>query len=318
MPTEKITVATVQFNHKANDKQYNLGRIEYFVKKAAQKGVKLIVFPEMCITGYWHVRNLSQPQIEALAETVPDGPSSQKLRELAKKYDLIIGAGLIEQAGGKFYNSYLVCLSDGTIKTHHKLHAFENQAISSGDSYTVFDTPLGLKLGVLICYDNNIFENVRITALKGADILLAPHQTGGTNSMSPYGLKPIDPALWHNRRENPQAIREAFKGVNGRGWLLRWLPSRAHDNGLFILFSNGVGEDDGEVRTGNAMIIDPYGRIIKETWQARDEMVVAELDLALLDRSTGRRWMRARRPDLYQPLLVKTGNELDPIKARFT
>jgi predicted amidohydrolase len=66
------------------------------------------------------------------------------------------------------------------------------------------------------------------------------------------------------------------------------------------------------------MIIDPYGRIIKETWQARDEMVVAELDLALLDRSTGRRWMRARRPDLYQPLLVKTGNELDPIKARFS
>jgi predicted amidohydrolase len=318
MPTEKITVATVQFNHKANDKQYNLGRIEYFVKKAAQKGVKLIVFPEMCITGYWHVRNLSQPQIEALAETVPDGPSSHKLRELAEKYDLIIGAGLIEQASGKFYNSYLVCLPDGTIKTHHKLHAFENKAISSGDSYTVFDTPLGLKLGVLICYDNNIFENVRITALEGADILLAPHQTGGTNSMSPYGMKPIDPALWHNRRENPQAIREVFKGVNGRGWLMRWLPSRAHDNGLFILFSNGVGEDDGEVRTGNAMIIDPYGRIINETWQARDEMVVAELDLALLDRSTGRRWMRARRPDLYQPLLVKTGNELDPIKARFT
>mgnify|MGYP002065198404 CR=1 FL=1 len=59
--------------------------------------------------------------------------------------------------------------------------------------------------------------------------------------------------------------------------LMRWLPARAHDNGLFLLFSNGVGIDD-EVRTGNAMIIDPYGRIIAETWRAADEMVVADLD----------------------------------------
>jgi predicted amidohydrolase len=43
---------------------------------------------------------------------------------------------------------------------------------------------------------------------------------------------------------------------------MRWLPARAHDNGLFLLFSNGVGADDDEVRTGNAMILDPYGRII--------------------------------------------------------
>ncbi len=190
--------------------------------------------------------------------------------------------------------------------------------ISSGNSYTVFDTPLGVKLGVLICYDNNIFENVRMTALLGADILLAPHQTGGTNSVSPYGMKPIDVSLWKNRENNPRAIQDAFKGPNGRGWLMRWLPSRAHDNGLFILFSNGVGEDDGEVRTGNAMIIDPYGRIIKETWKARDEMVVADLDLALLDNCTGRRWLRARRPGLYRPLTVVTGREVDPIKARFS
>lgn len=318
MTTKQIMVATVQFNHKANDKTYNLARIEYFVKKAAKKAVKLIIFPEMCITGYWHVRNLSQKQIQALAESVPQGPSTKNLLALSEKYNLIIGAGLIEKSKGQLYNSYVVCMPDGRVKTHRKLHAFESQYISSGNSYTVFDTPLGIKLGVLICYDNNIFENVRITALKGADILLAPHQTGGTNSVSPYGMKPIDPALWHNREKQPEAIQAAFKGTNGRGWLMRWLPSRAHDNGLFILFSNGVGEDDGEVRTGNAMIIDPYGRIIKETWKARDEMVIAPLDLTLLDRSTGRRWLRARRPDLYKPLLVKTGQELDPIKARFS
>ena len=65
---------------------------------------------------------------------------------------------------------------------------------------------------------------------------------------------------------------------------MRWLPARAHDNGLFLLFSNGVGEDDDEVRTGNAMILDPYGRILAETWQAADTMVIADLDASLRDR----------------------------------
>lgn len=315
---QKITVATVQFNHRPGDKDYNFSRVEHFVKQAAKKRVKIIAFPEMCLTGYWHVRNLGQPEIQALAEPVPQGSLSQKLLVLAQKYDMLIGAGLLESAGDKIYNSYVVAMPDGQCKTHRKIHSFESKFISSGDSYTVFDTSLGVKLGVLICYDNNIFENVRMTALQGADILLAPHQTGGTNSVSPHSMKPIDVALWRNRAQDPAAIRAAFKGKDGRGWLLRWLPSRAHDNGLFIMFSNGVGEDDGEVRTGNAMLIDPYGRIIKETWQPRDEMVVADLDLSLLENCTGRRWLRARRPDLYQPLTVKTGKELDPIQARFS
>ena len=80
----------------------------------------------------------------------------------------------------------------------------------------------------------------------------------------------IDPALWHNRHENPEAIEAEFRGPKGRAWLMRWLPARAHDNGLFLLFSNGVGFDDGEVRTGNAMILDPYGEILAETWKAAE------------------------------------------------
>ena len=171
--------------------------------------------------------------------------------------------------------------------------------MSSGNEYTVFDTPWGVRIGVLICWDNNLIENVRMTALAGADILLAPHQTGGCKSASPHAMGPVDVALWDQRKENPEAIEAEFRGPKGREWLMRWLPARAHDNGLFIVFSNGVGEDDGEVRTGNAMIIDCYGRIIAETWQAADAMVVAELDLSLLENCTGRRWMRGRRPELY-------------------
>jgi predicted amidohydrolase len=98
---------------------------------------------------------------------------------------------------------------------------------------------------------------------------------------------------------------------------MRWLPSRAHDNGLFLVFSNGVGIDDDEIRTGNAMILDPYGRILAETCVAADAMVVADLNPALFENCTGRKWLRARRPALYTSLTVPTGNECDVRKLKF-
>ena len=66
-----IRAAAVQFNHRPGGKACNLGRIDSFVQKAARQRVKLLVFPEMCITGYWHVRSLDRLEIEALA--VPTG-----------------------------------------------------------------------------------------------------------------------------------------------------------------------------------------------------------------------------------------------------
>ena len=98
---------------------------------------------------------------------------------------------------------------------------------------------------------------------------------------------------------------------------MRWLPSRAHDNGMFLIFSNGVGIDDDEVRTGNAMILDPYGEILAETGMAGDDMVIADLDAEQLPLSSGQRWLRARRPELYLPLTSPTGRELDTWKVRF-
>jgi hypothetical protein len=73
----------------------------------------------------------------------------------------------------------------------------------------------------------------------------------------------------------------------GRGWLMRWLPARAHDNGMFLVFANGVGQDDDEVRTGNAMVIDCYGRILHESPALGDDMVVADLDASLRERIEG-------------------------------
>jgi predicted amidohydrolase len=314
----RLRAASVQMEHKDGDKEANFAKIERFVTEAAAQQVQLIVFPECCVTGYWFIRNLSVEQLAALAEPIPDGPSTQRLRDLAQRYRITIGAGWVESTvSGHFHNTYVVALPDGSIQRHRKLQSFEHSAIRSGDTYTVFELPQGLRAGILICYDNNIIENVRLTALAGADVLLAPHQTGGVGGKDPHRMGLIDPALWNNRLADPAAIEREFRGDKGRGWLMRWLPSRAHDNGLFLIFSNGVGVDDDEIRTGNALILDPYGRILTETHRAADAMVVADLDAGLLETATGRRWIRARRPELYGPLTVRTGNERDTRELKF-
>lgn len=313
-----IRAAAVQFNHKPGDKQANLETIRSFVAPAAEAGVDLIAFPEMCITGYWHVRKLARDEIETLAEPIAAGPSCRELLGLAEKYGLSIGAGLIERDDdGTLYNSYVVAMPNGETARHRKLHAFISEHIASGDEYTVFDLPQGVRAGILTCYDNNIIENARLTALLGAEVLIAPHQTGGCLSSSPRAMGLIDPQLWENRHRDPGAIEAEFRGPKGRGWLMRWLPTRAHDNGMFLIFSNGVGVDDDEVRTGNAMILDPYGKILAETWKAADGMVVADLKAGELELCTGRRWITARRPELYGPLAKRTGKEREIRQVRF-
>jgi len=313
-----LRVASVQFESHPGDKPANFRKMEMFAEQASAQGVRLLVFPECCITGYWFMRNLTVEQLVELAEPIPDGPSTQRLIQLAQNHQISIGAGLVESAGGgAFYNSYAVALPDGSLHCHRKLHAFEHTAMHGGTEYTVFDLPDGFRVGVLICYDCNIIENVRITALRGAEILIAPHQTGAVRSRNPHLMGMIDRGLWDNRFADPEAIEKEFRSDKGRGWLMRWLPSRAHDNGLFLIFSNGVGVDDDEIRTGNAMILDPYGRILAETWKADDAMVIADLDASLLADATGRNWIRARRPDLYAPLTIPTGLERDTRSLKF-
>ena len=313
----QLRAATVQFESRPADTAYNLQVITDHTDRAVAAGAQLVVFPEMCLVGYWHLRRQTPERLRSLAEPL-DGPSVGAVSRLAHDRGIAIGAGFLEADGDDLFNAYAVCLPDGQVHRHRKLHAFEHEAISSGDAFTVFDTPWGVKAGVLICWDNNLVENVRATALLGASVLIAPHQTGGTRSRSPHGMTPVPTSLWDDRHRDPAAIEAAFRGPSGRGWLLRWLPARAHDNGLFLIFSNGVGRDDDEIRTGNAMILDPYGRILAETWAAADDQVIADLDLDLLPLSTGRRWLKGRRPELYEILTRRFGDERDPREARFS
>ena len=299
-----IRISTAQFENKSGDKKYNLSVIESLARKAAAAGSDIIAFHECSITGYTFAGKLTTRQLLDISELIPEGESTAILKEIAGRHNIVILAGLFEKdKDGKIYKAYMCVGKNGLIAKHRKLHPFINPAIIPGKQYTVFDL-LGWKCGILICYDNNVVENVRATALLGAQIIFMPHVTMCTPSPRP-GSGFVDPELWKNRKNDPETLRKEFDGPKGREWLLKWLPSRAHDNGIYAVFSNPVGMDDDQLKNGCSMIIDPFGEIIAECREHGDCFVTASATSGKLKNSGGYRYTMARKPELYRDIIGK-------------
>lgn len=160
----------------------------------------------------------------------------------------------------------------------------------------------GWKCGILICYDNNIVENVRATTLLGADVIFMPHVTMCTPSTRP-GAGFVKPELWKKRHADPTSLRTEFDGLKGRAWLMKWLPARAYDNAIYVVFSNPIGMDDDQLKNGCSMILDPFGDILAECRKLDEDVVAALLTKEKLHQAGGYRYRKARRPDLYGKIL---------------
>jgi predicted amidohydrolase len=239
-----------------------------------------------------------------LAEPVP-GPSTDRLKKIAERYEMAVFAGLIEvDSDGRLYNTYVGVDADGILVSFRKLHPFISKFLSAGESYQVFEYR-GWKFGILICYDNNIIENVRATTLMGAEVILAPHVTGCTPSTMP-GRGFIDDELWQNRIVDPIPLRMEFDGPKGREWLMRWLPARAYDNGVYYVFANPIGYDGSQLKNGNSLILDPYGGLLSEIKSFDDEVCTAVLTKDKLTKAGGYRYRNARRPELYRDILGRS------------
>ncbi len=304
---DKIRISTAQFEHHSGDKSYNLSVIEKLAERAANEGSDAIAFHECSITGYTFARKLSEEQMLNLAEKIPEGPSIEKLTEISRKTGIAILAGLFEKdSDNNLFKAYVCVDGNGPIAKFRKLHPFINRYIKPGNEYCVFDLK-GWKCGILICYDNNIIENVRATKLLGADIIFMPHVTMCTPSTRP-GAGFVDPKLWENREEDPTSLRLEFDGMKGREWLMKWLPSRAYDNAVYAIFSNPIGMDDDQLKNGSSMILDPFGDIIAECRSFDNSYVTATLTRDKLTKAGGYRYMKARRPDLYRDIIGEKHN----------
>jgi predicted amidohydrolase len=299
---KKLTIATVQFEHNSGDKNINLNIIKEFSRRAAAQGADVVAFHECSVTGYTFARQLSKQQMLDLAEEIPGGDSVQQLTSFALEFNIVILAGLFEKDNNdNIFKAYVCVDKNGLVATYRKMHPFINPNILPGDKYVVFDL-YGWKCGILICYDNNIIENVRATTLLGADIIFMPHVTMCTPSTRP-GAGFVDPALWHNRENDPTSLRIEFDGLKGRAWLMKWLPARAYDNGIYVVFSNPIGMDDDQLKNGCSMIIDPFGDIIAECRNLGDDIAIAVITPDKIKNAGGYRYKKARKPELYKDII---------------
>jgi predicted amidohydrolase len=297
-----LRIATAQFEHKSGDKKGNLATIERLAGRAAEAGADVVAFHECSITGYSFARRLTRVEMLDLAEKIPEGESIGALRSIAERHGIVVLAGLFEKdEADRLYKANVCVDRNGLVAKHRKLHPFINPHILPGDSYSIFDLR-GWKCGILICYDNNIVENVRATALLGADILFMPHVTMCTPSTRP-GAGFVDPGLWENRERDPTSLRLEFDGLKGRAWLMKWLPARAYDNAIYAVFANAIGMDDDQLKNGSSMILDPFGDVIAECRSLGDEIALALCTPDKLRLAGGYRYRCARRPDLYGEIL---------------
>ena len=298
---EEIRIAAAQFEVRNADKEYNLGVMRGLVEEAVKKGADIISFPEVCIPAYSFMRKSSREEIGELSESVPGGASVKRLMEISGDFRIPVLAGLIEREGDQYFNTYVCVDGDQLVAKFRKLHAFINPHISCGNEYVTFQLR-GCTCSILICYDNNLACNVQAVAQLGAEVVFMPHVTCCLDWPIP-GSGEVSREVWDRRAEDPESLRQEFMGPKGREWLMKWLPARAYDNGVYAVFTNPVGVDDDQIRNGNSMVIDPNGDVTAECNVLGNGVVTGLCTPGKIEMAMGRKHLAARRPELYRDIL---------------
>ena len=294
MPTEKFRVGLIQMSA-TPDPGKNLQHAIERVQEAAANGAQVVCLPELFQTQYFCQRE--DASLFDLAETVP-GPTSNKLSELAKRLHIVLIASLFEKrAPGVYHNTAAVFDSDGRLSgLYRKMHIpddplyYEKFYFTPGDlGFRAFDTGVG-RVGTLVCWDQWYPEGARLTALQGAHVLFYPTAIG-----------------WHpaEKAEFGKAQHDAWRTIQ-----------RAHAiaNGVYVAVVNRVGFETGNVLGksapgaglefwGGSFLCDPFGRVSAEASHDKEETLVGEVDLHLLE-DVRRNWpfLRDRRIDSYAPI----------------
>jgi len=292
-----IKVAAVPLISQRGNASQNVANMSAWLADAARKEISLVVFPEASLAGYGDTLNLRRRDLVTLSEPL-DGRSINEVANAVERTGVAAGVGFIERApDGKLFNSYVICMTGGARCCHRKLHMVEHPGIECGEQYTVLDTTWGVRIGILIGADNYLIENVRMTAMMGATLLVAPHRTYGSDSNGDAALQRLSPAQRTQRGAVHSTV--AAESAGAADWLRRSLISRASDNGMFVVFSNGSEQGSNQ----GGMIIDPLGRVLAEHGSSSSAMVYAEVDPSLIAGSVGQQCLTARRSDVNGPLV---------------
>ncbi|SAK52530.1 nitrilase-related carbon-nitrogen hydrolase [Caballeronia ptereochthonis] len=204
MDATSFRVAVIAPESRHGDAACNCALVTEKLSQAARSGVQLAVFPQSCISG---------PDDETLAEPF-DGPSIDAIAAAVDKTGVAAGVGWIERTGdGRLHDSYAVCFPGGPRVRHRKLHA-THRGLHGGNRFTVFDAPFGVRIGILIGGDNDVVENVRMTALMGATLLIAP-MSGAASRRAPLVARAADNGMYI-AYSHPSSDEAMIVGPDGR------------------------------------------------------------------------------------------------------
>ncbi|MDR5833516.1 nitrilase-related carbon-nitrogen hydrolase [Caballeronia sp. LZ034LL] len=192
------------FESHAGEPRRNAVRIATALADAAAHGVRLALFPQWSISG---------PDDATLAESI-DGPALDTVAMAIDASGVAAGVGWLERGGdGRLYDAYALCFPGGMRVRHRRLHVTQ-RALQGGQRFTVSDTPLGMRVGILIGDDNDLVENVRMTALLGATLLAAPMNHAAT-AQATLAARAVDNGLYI-ACAHPAAREARIVGPDGR------------------------------------------------------------------------------------------------------
>ena len=230
-----MDVGFVQVNSKLLDVEGNIDRA---LRLIGRKRADLIVLPELFNTGY-NFRN--RREVVSVAEPIPEGGTTQALREFSKRDGTLVVAGIAERRGTTLYNSAVVVGDGKYLGTYRKIHLFSNEKkfFKPGYEFKVFRN-----VGVMVCFDWYFPESARSLMLKGAEIIAHP-----SNLVLP---------------NCPEAMK-----------------TRALENRVYTVTADRVGVERGLRFIGQSQIVNPRGRVLYRASAKREEYVVREINLGM-------------------------------------
>ncbi len=262
-----MKIGFIQFSPVLGDLDANLSKIERLL--AAAPAADLLVLPELCSTGY---RFSSAEQARDLSEEISHSRLVRLLDRICADKDLHLVAGMNERDGDGIFNTSVLIGPKGYIGKYRKLHLFMNEKdiFTPGNAEpAIYDIGI-CKLGMMICFDWIFPEIWRVLALKGADLICHP-----SNLVLP-------------------------------GFCQRAIPVHALINRLYVVTANRIGTEGDLTFTGLSIIADPKGNVMVQASSDREEIGIAELDIALArDKMMTPRnhVLDDRRPEFYSRLL---------------
>jgi predicted amidohydrolase len=268
---DKIKLALAQISSKRENKKENLKTIEELTFRAKEQAADLVIFPELCLTGY-----VVRDQLYELAEPIP-GPATKKVEELAKKTGMHIIFGMPEVSGktrATMFNTAVFVGPKGLIGKYRKMYlpthsVFEEKRyFRPGYQTAAFSTSLG-NIGLCICYDLFFPEVTRLTRLKGAQLIVCI-------SASP-------------------SVRRSFFEI--------LTSARALENTVYLAYVNLVGVEDGLQFWGGSRLVSPSGDALAKAKYDEEDFVICEVDFRdIRPAETFIPTLRDLRPELFDAL----------------